>query len=132
MQGAFPGARYVAGRHAGFELLIYLVPVLPVALILLAAASRAAAQPYPEPLSACFGNLDGLYRARFFVLDQRHHGPFAAWFFFSISSNCCASGGKEAATFPRMLELALLKLPAMAEILLPFAVLFGGMLAFSA
>ena len=30
-----------------------------------------------------------------------------------------------------MLELAFLKLPAMAEILLPFAVLFGGMLAFS-
>ena len=38
VQGAFLGARYVAGRHAGFELFIYLVPVLPVALILLAAA----------------------------------------------------------------------------------------------
>ncbi len=38
VQGAFLGARYVAGRHAGFDLLIYLVPVLPVALILLAAA----------------------------------------------------------------------------------------------
>ena len=38
VQGAFIGARYVAGRHAGVEFVLYLVPVLPVALILLAAA----------------------------------------------------------------------------------------------
>ena len=52
-------------------------------------------------------------------------------FLFDLIELLRRSGGKEAATFPRMLELALLKLPAMAEILLPFAVLFGGMLAFS-
>ncbi|MGB1006270.1 MAG: LptF/LptG family permease, partial [Thalassobaculaceae bacterium] len=52
-------------------------------------------------------------------------------FLFDLIELLRRSAGKDAATFTRMLELAFLKLPAMAEILLPFAVLFGGMLAFS-
>ena len=40
------------------------------------------------------------------------------------------SGSREAATFDIVLEMAALKLPAMLELLLPFAVLFGSLFAF--
>ncbi len=40
------------------------------------------------------------------------------------------SGTREAATFSIVLEMAMLKLPAMLELMLPFAVLFGSLFAF--
>ncbi len=40
------------------------------------------------------------------------------------------SGTREAATFAVVLEMAALKLPAMLELMLPFAVLFGSLFAF--
>lgn len=40
------------------------------------------------------------------------------------------SGTREAATFDIVLEMAALKLPAMLELMLPFAVLFGSLFAF--